>query len=263
VIDPTAVGHPFGLSHGLFSEAHALGMLGRPLEALATVDRLVIAVEGAEQSQRFLFVAANLRGWVLRWLGAFEEADEWNRRAAHLPLVRATAEYHYVGVLDLVEGRLLVGDIGSASALLLSISEIDEWVGSMSWRQRDRYDLYRARLHLALGDARSASALALTVADRAGTRGSGRQELLALAVSAAAGAQAGMPVARSKVLATLDRLPSVAGLEAWWYTATVAAALDDEELRGRASSLVASLAKSAGPRGPVLLAWSAEVLARS
>jgi DNA-binding SARP family transcriptional activator/tetratricopeptide (TPR) repeat protein len=263
VIDPTAVGHPFGLSHGLFAEALAHGMLGRPLEALAVLDRLVAVVESTAQSRRFLAVAANTRGWVLRWLGAFDEADGWNRQAAELPLERSTAEYHYVGVLDLVEGRLLAGDTAGASSLLGGISEIEDWVGSMSWRQRDRSHLYRARLALAAGDPRSASELALAVAEGAGTRGSRRHELLARAVAAVAVARSGLDPDRSAVLAVLDALPSVAGLEAWWYTAEVAAALDDEQLRRRASSLAASLAAAAGERGPRLLAWSAEVLDRA
>jgi DNA-binding SARP family transcriptional activator len=256
LIDPLAVGHPFGVVHGHFAESLSLGMLGRPLEALAELDVLEAAVEGTDLAERFLGMAANCRAWVLRWLGAFEEADDLNRRAAASPIRPTTAEFHYVGVLDLVEGRLLAGDLSGADDLLAGIAEIATFGGSMAWRVRDRGQLYRARLALASGDAATAAAIATDLAEQAGARGSRRHELFARLVAMASGE----PTQLDGLSADLTALESVAGLEAWWYAALVGRARHDPSVCARAARMAATLADAAGERAPGLRAWAGQLL---
>ena len=61
----------------------------------------------------------------------------------------------------------------------------------------------------------------------------------------------------SRHLAALD---TVAGLEAWWWTAQLARAADDDRLRDQARRRVATLVARAGERGDALTAAAARLL---
>ena len=129
---------------GSSPRAVSLGHAGRIVEAFTALDELDVesAREGVP-ARRFAGISANARGWLLRNLGCTEEADELNGRAAQLPLDLEHAEVHYAAHLDLIEGRLLVGDVDAARLLAESTAAIETWEGSMAWRHRGRFRLQR------------------------------------------------------------------------------------------------------------------------
>ena len=225
LVDPGAISHPFAPLHARFARACALGLLGRPLDALEELARMEAAAdEAGAPGRRFEAVTANVRGWVLRAVGRFEEADECNVAAADLPAEPMHDEPRYVGHLDLVETRLMLGDAGGASALLDAIADIDRWDGTMAWRQQGRHRLARARVALLEGDAATATDLAIAVATEAEAAGSRRYAVFGRLVAARATAVRGEAVDLDAVAADLRALDDVAGLEGWWVTAEVAAA---------------------------------------
>ena len=125
--DPDRLAHPFAPLHGRFARIMALGHLGRVADALRACDELDAAVVRAgAYGARFPAIAANMRAWLQRSVGRFEEADDGNRFAAKYngdatglaPAGEAMAEGFWVALLDLVEGRLLTGDLDGAAAAL-------------------------------------------------------------------------------------------------------------------------------------------------
>ena len=192
LVDPGRLPHPFAPLHGLFTRVLALGQLGRVDDALRTCDELdALVARSGEAGERMRGPAANTRGWILRWTGHPEEADECNHAglAAHDPL-GPRGEAYYAGMLDLADGRLLAGDDAGAADLLARMANIETWEGTMAWHQRHRWKLLRARLVLRDGDADGAAELCADVAEDAAARGARRYELFALAIGALAGAGA-------------------------------------------------------------------------
>ena len=103
--------------------------------------------------------------------------------------------------------------------------------------------MLQARFALATGDRDRAVELATTAADDAAARGTARYALLARAVRGEADA--------------LDGLDRVAGLEAWWVTAELAARTGDDGLWRDADRLAGTLASRAGSHGEGLRSWVA------
>ena len=224
LVDPTRLPHPFAPLHGLFTRVLALGQLARVDEALRACDELdALVARSGEAGERMRGPAANCRGWILRWTGRPEEADECNLAglAAHDPL-GPRGEAYYAGMLDLADGRVLVGDDGGAAELLARMANIETWDGTMAWHQRHRWNLVRARLALRDGDRDAAAALCADVAADAAERGARRYELFAVAI----GALAGNAIARDP--AQVDAV--MAGLQE-------CAALDGQHLVGPLSQL--------------------------
>jgi tetratricopeptide (TPR) repeat protein len=248
VLDMGRIDHPFAPLHGMFSEAVALGALGRIARALDTLDRLDSAVErrGA-QARRFGPVASNVRGWLLRNLGRLGAADEQNEIAAALPADEpAFAEPRYVGHLDLVEGCLARDDLDGAVAILDRIADIASWEGSMAWHQRQRYGLQRARIALATDDRETALELSRQVEADARDRGCGRYEVLASVTVARAADD------RDAVAAALARADGVAAPEVWWLTAEAAASMGVDSWWGDAAARVDRLVAAAPSFGDEL-----------
>jgi DNA-binding SARP family transcriptional activator len=260
LLDTERITHPFAPLHGLFIRAHGLGAEGRIAESLLVVDQLdeLVDREG-EQAKRFGPVAGNVRAWLLRNLGRVEEADEHNAAAVALPAeVAAFSEPRYVGHLDLVEGRLVVGDLASASDVLDSIASIEQWEGTLAWHQRERYWLLRARLALDASDVDRALELATGVEQDATARGCRRYELFSRLVIART-SRATDPEA---VDALLGELECIAAPEAWWYTAQLAEALQVERWWSDAARRVERLASAAGAAGDHLRAHAVTRFAR-
>jgi DNA-binding SARP family transcriptional activator len=255
LLDTEGITHPFAPLHGLYVRAYGLGAEGRVAEALGVLHRLVEAVDRAgEQAKRFGPIERNVRGWLLRNLGRVDEADEFNAAAADLPPeIVAFNEPRYVGHLDLVEGRLIAGDLASAGDRLDAIADIEQWDGTMAWHQRERYWLLRARLAVESADTDRAYELAVGVERDAAERGCRRYELFARAVIA----RAGGPADRNAIEALLAELERIAAPEAWWYTAQLADALDVERWWADAVRRVDRLASAAGPDGEGLRAHAA------
>ena len=128
---------------------------------------------------------------------------------------------------------------------------------AFGWRHQLRARLLRARLALAAGQPETAEEIASSLVADTATLGTVRYEIQArlLAAQAVAAQVAGR--ARSlcdldELAALLDRLPQVAGLEAWWLTAEVADAFDVDQWRALARRRVAELAARAGDRAETL-----------
>lgn len=251
---------PFAPLHGRFARVMALGQLGRPRDALAACTDLDTAiVRFGEQAGRFLTPAGNVRGWVLRNLGRHEEAEEANRAALDAsgldgrPRSHALAEGYWVAMLDLADGALLVGDLDLAAQRVGRCQPVDMWDGTMAWHQRHRLGLLRARLALASGDRASAGAEARAVAAAAAEVGAMRYATLAWAVVVAADPA----VDPATVVDDLDR---VAGLESWWYAATIASHRSDDAVRHHAERRVAALISKAGGEGDRLRRLASRLL---
>ncbi|MGE3285380.1 MAG: BTAD domain-containing putative transcriptional regulator [Pseudonocardia sp.] len=240
--------HPFAAGHVLFASAYARGLRGEPAAALAVVDRFDALIEGqGEQLARFVGIAANLRGWLLRGLGCEDRARDCNAVAVALLPGPTRDEPRGAGGLDLADGRLGAGDLDGAAAALDRMGWIADWEGSMAWRQRHRLALLTARLALATGDPVAAEKAASGVLADATGRGAARYRALAALVVARARAAQGAPVDRDAVAAALAALDRVAGLEAWWVTAEVAAALDEPRWWALADRRATALVAAAGP----------------
>ncbi len=70
LLERAALSHPFAAVHGLFTRAYALGQRGRAADALQVSDTwLAELVAAGESGLRYLPVALNVRGWLLRQLG--------------------------------------------------------------------------------------------------------------------------------------------------------------------------------------------------
>jgi DNA-binding SARP family transcriptional activator len=257
-LDDVVAPHPFAPLHARFAHAHGLGQLGRAAEALAVVERVADAAARAGGSgSRFTGVAANCRGWILRNLGHLDEAAALNAVALELDsAVAVNAEPRYAARLDVVEGHLARDDLDAAGAAIEALADLDTWNGTMAWHQRHRLGVQRARLALRTGDASGAADLAEAVVTDAAARGAARYETLASLVRARARAASGATVDVAELERTVDALPNVAGMEAWWLTAEVAAELGSDRWRVASERLVDDLVARAGPAGTTLPAFA-------
>jgi hypothetical protein len=226
---------------------------------------LVIERAGAT-AQRFPAIAANCRGWLLRAAGRRAEADESNERAFALstgadggPRSDAMAEMHYVSRLDLVEARFAAGDLDAADRLIAGLAAVDTWTGAMSWHQRHRLALFRARSALADGRGDDAVALADAVARDAAARGARRYEWLARGWIAVAGGDGD----RARVAAVIDGLGQAAALDSWRLVHTIGRRLDVEEWCREAERRAAALVTMAGPLADDMRRTASEVFGSS
>jgi DNA-binding SARP family transcriptional activator len=213
LVDADRLVHPFAALHGRFARVMALGQLGRVPEALEACDELDAGLErAAAAGARFIGPAANCRAWLLRWTGRLAEADALNEKAVDSSEPDGPrAEAYYAGLLDLVDGRLLAGDLDGAAAVLDRLAPIDEWRGTMAWHQRHRWRLARARSALAVGDRDTAAALAVDVHADAASRGARRYACFAEGLAAVA-TRSGDP---ARLDAVVQGLAACARLDGW------------------------------------------------
>lgn len=245
--------HPFAAGHAQFVAVYARGLRGDVAGALRAADRFdaLISEQGAQWT-RFVGVAANLRGWLLRSVGREAQARDCNAVAVALPPGPTLDEPRGAGGLDLADGRLAAGDLDGAAEELARVGWIAGWQGSMAWRHRLRLALLTARLALASGDAAVAEERAAEVLADAAARGAPRYQALASVVVARARAAQGSLVDRDALDAVLAGLDALAGLEAWWMTAEAAAALGEQRWWELADRRAAALVAAAGPDGEAL-----------
>jgi hypothetical protein len=211
---------------------------------------------------RFEGIAANGRGWLLRNVGCISLADESNERAlaAHAERSRLTdvglTEAYWVAHLDLIDGRLLAGDLDGAMRRIADIEGLDEWNGTMAWHQRHRLGLLRARAALMAGENDSAHALADAVRVDAARRGARRYELLASAVTALCHPSADV----EGVAATVEGLSSCARLEGWRMAAALANRYGIDEWRTDAERSAAAVIAASGAHADTARRWVERVL---
>jgi DNA-binding SARP family transcriptional activator/tetratricopeptide (TPR) repeat protein len=257
--DPSEALHGYPLLHGLMFRAMALADRGRAAEALVEAEELATQVERAG-AERWIGRSDNLRGWVLRNLGARTEADESNERAAEataaLELIEPLSHAH----LDLACGAVFDRDLDRAERHLAAATQVDREVHAMQWRHRLRRRLLIGRRALLTGDPDPALELGSGIVREADERGMDRYRVLGRVLVEQAHAVAGQPVDVEQLGELLTRLADVAGLEAWWITADVAAITKNDRFHALAEQRVTELAACAGDRAEVLHQTAARYL---
>jgi DNA-binding SARP family transcriptional activator len=238
--------HSQPLTYAHMLGAIAFGYQGRPVEALASVDHLE-AETARTGSPRFAGRADNIRGWILRTLGATSEADELNRHALEVSELGALTEPLSHAHLDLATGAVLRGELDEAVDHLDAVDAIQHLPHSLRWRHRLRSRLLRTRVAMAnqaWDDAEADAAGAITAATELSAT---RQILLAQLLQAEARLRRGDAVDHAGIEALLEQLPASAGLEAWRITADLADAGSIDRWRALAQRRAADLAARAGP----------------
>lgn len=239
--------HGYPLLHTLMFGAMALADRGRAAEALADIEELAAQVERAD-AERWSGRSENLRGWVLRNLGATAEADEWNERAVDATNTLGMIEPLAHGHLDLACGALLARDTVRAARHLEAAAAIDLEIHAMQWRHRLRRRLLHGRLALLEDDPATALELGTGVVTESDERGMERYRVLGRVLVAQAQLASGEEVDIDALGALLERLADIAGLEAWWVTADVATVARNSRFRALAEARVGELASKAGDR---------------
>jgi tetratricopeptide (TPR) repeat protein len=261
--DPDHLAHPWAAMHGRFARIMALGQLGRVDDALTACDEMERArLRAGIVGERFVGIADNARGWLLRNVGRIDEADDSNERALAAHSERSAlasvgfTEAYWVAMLDLIDGRLLAGDADGARRLLTAAAPLDSWQGTMAWHQRQRLGLLRARLALMTGEDAEAWKLADEVRADAASRGARRYELLAAAWCACSEPDAD----RERVSTIVDGMQGCAQLEGWRLTAVLAERLGVDEWRGIAERTAGALVANSGPYRDSAATWIDSVL---
>jgi DNA-binding SARP family transcriptional activator len=232
-------------AYALMARAMAAAMAGRPDAALAAIAALEseVARVGARRWQPR---SHNLRGWILRNVGAAGAADEQTRAAIEQARAADLAEPLANGLLDLASGRLQVDDLDGAAELLMTEDPVGGVEHAFRWRTELRRRLLQARLALATGAVEQAQAAARGVCAEARRLGVPRYEVQADLVLAIAEHRQGAPADADRVEQRLGQLGRVAGLEAWWITAEVARAFDAPRWRALARQRASALLDMAG-----------------
>jgi DNA-binding SARP family transcriptional activator/tetratricopeptide (TPR) repeat protein len=223
----------------------ALTTLDRPYEALQAFEQLATVVE-RQQLGRFAGRAENYRSWVLRNLGAHQEAADATASAWELvgPLRDlGHAEAHSHAALDLADTALRAGRLDDADTWLTRMSQAPTTPHVMRWRIDLRHDLLRGRWALASGDAVVAAELAEQVrsaAERLGVPRFARQaEVLSARSSGAYDLE--------RLSATAAALATAAPLESWWLLAELARDTGEQRFLALARERVDALLAGAGP----------------
>jgi len=246
----------FSPLHAQFMTAYALATLGRADDALRRLNSVAVEVQRLEAG-RYGGLADAWRGWILRQLGSLEEADECNRIAAEAAARAGYMESEAYSYLDLMEGRLLAGDLDAAASRLRQATDLEREEHAYRWRHRLRSQWLQARLRLQSGEAPAALELSAALQTDARRLSSPRYEVLGRLLEARARAAAGEPVTRDAGAADLLRLGDLAGLEAWWLTAEHAHELGVEAWWQLAEGRVNQLAARAGVRADAFRTYAA------
>lgn len=241
----------FPNAYGGMVATMALAMLGRVGEALTALDTLESDV-ARMSAHRWTPRPLNLRGWIIRNLGALDEADELTRAAIDAARHQGLDEPLANGLLDLASGRLFAGDVDGADTLLREAAALTEVEHAFRWRHQLRGRLIRARLDQATGDLHGSLGGAESLAVDATALGVARYEVQARLVAAMAAHLIGAAPDLETVAALLHRLDEVAGLEGWWITAEVARVFGVHQWEELAGRRVRSLRRQAGGNAEAL-----------
>lgn len=248
LLDPH-VSHPFVAGHGHFTVAYALGIAGRWDEALDAVDDLDAWI-ARQDDRRFPPIAANVRGWLLRGAGLYEEAIDLHRPAVDAAPGPTFREPHYAALLDMAECHLATGEVDEAAATLTEAADVSQWDGSMSWRQRNRYRFVGARIASLGGDHAQAGVTVRAVGAEAAQRGDRRYEFRAQLTAATIDARAGRPADLESLRPVVEGFMPVSGADGWRDLAELAKATGSDEIwRLAEESAGRIVAQASGRRG--------------
>ena len=256
------VEHTSATMHSLLFTGHAHALAGRPAQALDALARYTAEVE-RRQVPRFAGRAVNFAGWVLRNLGAGEEALDHHLQALEAGQGQGTADVTIAALEDLAEQCLETGDPDGARARLAEASALLQGNLVFGWRLRLKHQLLTGRLALLAGDGERALAQARELEARAAALGVPRYTSVARLLAHRANHALGGPADPDAVAADLDLLDGAAAIEAWWWTCDLAGDFAQAAWRDRAADRAARLARGAGGYADGLLAAADRRLARA
>ncbi len=237
--------HTSATLHALLFTGHAHALAGNAALALAAFSQYTAEVE-RRQVPRFAGRAVNFSGWVLRNLGATEQALDLHREALEVGRDHGTAEVTIAALEDLAELRLDTGDPEGGAALLTEAAQLLQADLVFGWRLDFKRQLLTARLALLRGDAERAKTVAAGLASAAAALGVPRYATVARLTAHLAGRRLGHPPDLAEVEADLDLLDRSAAIEAWRWTGEIAAAFGQARWIARAEDRARKLAAGAG-----------------
>jgi hypothetical protein len=190
----------------------------------------------------------NFAGWVLRNLGAAQEALDHHTEALEVAQRQGTAEVTIAALEDLAEQCLDAGDAeGAQSWLAQALAVLQDEVDLVfGWRLELKHRLLAGRLALLRGDAERALADATGLESRAAELGVPRYTSVVRLLRHRASRALGQPVDAGAVAWDLDMLDASVAIEAWWWTGEVAAAFGNPAWLDRAADRAGRLALQAG-----------------
>ena len=256
------VEHTSATLHSLLFTGHAHALAGRPAQALAAFTRYTAEVE-RRQVPRFGGRAVNFAGWVLRNLGAWQEALDHHHEALEVGQRQGTADVTIAALEDLAEQCLDTGDADGAESRLAQARALLHGDLVFGWRLELKHQFITARLDLLRGDAERALAEASDLAARAAALGVPRYTSVARLLAHRANRALGLPVDLGAVAADLDLLDGCVAIEAWRWTCDVATDFAQPAWLDRAADRAAQLARGAGSHADGLLREADRRLARS
>jgi DNA-binding SARP family transcriptional activator/tetratricopeptide (TPR) repeat protein len=237
--------------HALLFTGHAHALAGRPELALDAFNRSTAEVE-RRQVPRFGGRAVNFAGWVLRNLGAADQALDHHQEALRVGQSQGTVEVVIAALEDLAELSAESGDLDDAEARLAQAGALLTGDMVFGWRLDLKHRLIAGRLALLRGEAEQALAIAGDLESRAAALGVPRYRGVARVLGHRARRALGLPVDLDQVAADLDLVEGAVAVEAWWWTGETAAELSAPALLGRAAGLADRLARNAGEHADVL-----------
>ena len=246
------VEHTSATLHALLFTGHAHALAGRPAQALAAFTRYTGEVE-RRQVPRFAGRGVNFAGWVLRNLGAWQEALDHHHEALEVGQRQGTADVAIAALEDLAEQCLDTGDADGAAARLAQAGALLHGDLVFGWRLQLKHRFITARLALLRGDPERALGEASDLAVRAAALGVPRYTSVARLLVHRANHALGLPVDPGTVAADLDLLDSCVAIEAWRWTCDVATDFAQPAWLDRAADRAVRLARDAGGHADGLL----------
>ncbi|RNL78343.1 ATP-binding protein [Nocardioides marmorisolisilvae] len=235
------VDHTSATMHAWLFTGHAHAAAGRAHDALAAFRQYTEEVE-RRQVPRFGGRGSNSAGWVLRNVGAVDEARDVHLEALEYADGLGTPEVRVAALEDLADDRLLAGDADAAARYLQDAEAAMTGTLVFGWRLELKLALLRGRLSLLTGDAEAAVEQATALIASADAIGVPRYSSVARLLAHQARAGLGEPIDLDDVARDLEAAQDSIGVEAWWWGGDTAAALGNATLLTRAEALADRLA---------------------
>jgi Bacterial transcriptional activator domain/AAA ATPase domain len=245
------VAHTAATLHSLLFTGHAYALAGRPAPALDAFARYTAEVE-RRQVPRFAGRAVNFAGWVLRNLGAAEQAGDHHREALRLGQDQGTAEVTIAALEDLAEQGVEDADPDGAQSRLTEARALLAADLVFGWRLELKHQLITGRLALLRGDAELALATASELEARAAALGVPRYVGVARILKHRARRRLGLPVDLDTVAADLELVQDSVAIEAWWWTGDAGADFSVPAWLNDAAARAERLARQAGDHADTL-----------
>ncbi len=245
------VEHTSATLHSLLFSGHAHALAGRPALALQAFSRCETEVQ-RRQALRFAGRAVNFAGWVLRNLGAAQEARDRHFEALEDGRRHGTAEVEIAALEDLAEYFLEKGELDPARTRLAEAKALLEGDLVFGWRLMFKLQLLSTRLALLAGHPDTALATATALDTGATALGIPRYSVPARLLACRARLAMRQPVDLGEVVAALDAVEKTAAIEAWWWTGETAAEFGVRDWLDRAARQAEDLASQADDRSGTL-----------